>query len=154
MELETYYPQIRRFVIRYARDSWDADDLAQETYCRAYQGLAKGAVLDNPEGWLFSIAKWVGVDSYRRRSVAFRLAHSASQPDGYQKSPEAAEQSESLVRLSAASRMLPESDRTLLDGFYVQNRSCEDLGRDYGTSQNTTKVRLYRARKKLLARLE
>ncbi len=148
MELEAYYPQIRRYVARFSRDSWDADDLAQETYCRAYQWLADGNAHPNLKAWLFVIARRAAIDLYRRRPQAKAIDQYS--PPVYEETPRI-ERNEELLPLSRAFRSLDQGDRKLLRDYYAKGRSCAELG---PVSRGYNKLRLYRARKKLLAQLE
>ncbi|MFF2521310.1 sigma-70 family RNA polymerase sigma factor [Streptomyces liangshanensis] len=71
------YDDVRRFVAHLSGDVPGADDLAQETYLRAFTGLAGFAGRACARTWLLSIARRVIVDRYRSAAARPRVADSA-----------------------------------------------------------------------------
>ena len=64
-----YYMDIYRHLVRMVGNPEDASDLAQETFCKAWRGLA--GVYDGRRfrGWLYRIATNAALDHLRRKKI-------------------------------------------------------------------------------------
>lgn len=69
---ETYYPRLLRYCRRRVRDSFTAEEIAQDAFMRAYAAYARLDSADRFYPWLTVIAKRLIIDHYRRsgRTVA------------------------------------------------------------------------------------
>jgi RNA polymerase sigma factor (sigma-70 family) len=153
-ELAAVWPRLRRFAYALARDSADADDLAQMTAEKAFKSFDQFHTGTRFDSWIFRICRTVWIDTIRSRSR--RGAHEAP--------PEAAESlghdptsaTEAAIDLGkamAAMQRLPEEQREvvaliLIDGFGYREAS-EILEQPIGTISS----RLVRGRQALVAML-
>ena len=153
-ELAAVWPRLRRFAHALARDSADADDLAQMTAEKAFKSFDQFHTGTRFDSWIFRICRTVWIDTIRSRSR--RAAHEAP--------PEAAEflghdptsATEAAIDLGkamAAMQQLPEEQREvvaliLIDGFGYRD-AAEILDQPIGTVSS----RLVRGRQALLAML-
>lgn len=153
-ELAAIWPRLRRFAHALARDSADADDLAQMTAEKAFKSFDQFQAGTRFDSWLFRICRTVWIDTIRSRTR--RGAHEAP--------PEAAESlghdptsaTEAAIDLGnamEAMQRLPEEQREvialiLIDGFGYRE-AAEILGEPIGTVSS----RLARGRNALLALL-
>ena len=134
---------------RFVGSAVDVEDLAQETFLRAYRQLPRW----RPEApfvhWLRRVAVNVGRDHYRARSrrpesLPLDEAHLPPGEDGA-----------SAVRAAAASevravlRELPENDCLLLTLHFLEGMTFHEIGGHFGWSAVATRVRAFRARRKL-----
>lgn len=65
MLIEQHYPRIRRAAVLLTGNSWEAEDLAQETFLQAMQSLSRFDKTSRVETWLYGIL--VNLDRKRRR---------------------------------------------------------------------------------------
>ena len=133
-------------------DFHEAEDVVQEAFLKAHQKLP--ALKDSTKfaGWLYAIATnccrmalrkkgrgesaLVPLDELRRGQISkISLARHASE-SGNQVLHEAMES-------------LPGATRKPLELYYMEGRSCSEIGQIVGTSANAIRDRLYRARKRL-----
>jgi RNA polymerase sigma-70 factor, ECF subfamily len=66
---ETYHPRICRYLCALVRDADWAEDLAQQTFLKAYRALSRGAPPANPRAWLYTIATRTAISGLRRRRL-------------------------------------------------------------------------------------
>lgn len=59
-----------RFLLRKTQDAARAEDLTQETFLRLFRHLQEERSLDNPQAWLFTVAKNLAIDEGREESHA------------------------------------------------------------------------------------
>lgn len=64
--VDAYQARLYGFVLRMVRDERDAEDLTQEVFVRAYQGMASFDGRCSLRTWLFRIAHNLCVDRHRR----------------------------------------------------------------------------------------
>jgi RNA polymerase sigma-70 factor (ECF subfamily) len=119
------------------------EDLAQETYLRAFRSLAQ---VTEPKGfrtWLLAIAHSVVVDAFRREGRKKRTGAPAGQ--GATASPsEALEANEHRERALSVLRSLPEEYRTPLMLRYLGGADYETIGRQLGLSNGSLRGLLNR----------
>ena len=152
-DLTNWYPLICRYLRLFASPHHSAEDLAQDTFVKAYRAVARYGPPRNPEGWLIAIAKNVAIDAIRREARQTlvelpELADETAPPSQYVADGELQE------LLPEALEGLDSRDRALVRGFYYRSKGCHELAEELGISYANTKIRLYRARKKLRGMLE
>src|SRR5688500_9033712 len=153
-ELAAVWPRLRRFAHALARDSADADDLAQMTAEKAFKSFSQfqpGTRFDN---WLFQICRtsWIDTIRSRTRRGAHEVPEELAEAMGYDPTP-ATEAAIDLGRAQAAMQRLPDEQREvvaliLIEGFGYRE-AAEILGQPIGTVSS----RLARGRQALLAML-
>ena len=137
-------------VARYlTRSPFDAEDMVQETYTRAFAASAQFVPGTNLKAWLFKILRNACIDLARKRRVVEEVFDENEMPaadSGVLHSVQAHE-------IEAAVLSLPEAARAVilldLEGF-TESESAEILGCAVGT----IKSRLARARAALRERLK
>lgn len=65
-----HYLDVYRFLICFSGNQNDAEDLTQEVFIRVLNNLANLKSLINVKTWIFSIAKHVAIDHYRKKKFA------------------------------------------------------------------------------------
>ena len=155
LETEQYRPRVVRYIRYLIHDASEAEDLAQETFIRAYrqqETLRDPAAL---ESWLYRIATHICIDRLRQR--ARTTARQADSPvedlqivDQAQPSPfvivQQAEMGECVDQYVAT---LSDPQKVVLllhDADGLQDNEIADL---LGLPLTTVKMRLHRARQKL-----
>ncbi len=142
----------------------DIEDVAQQVFVKAYFSLKRFDLRSAFGTWLYKIAVnecWDYLRKKRVRRLVYeadlseeqlrQLEATANQPGGAQKSPEdagrRAEQRDLLERLLGE---LDEKDRLMLIMKEVEGFSVEEIGEVFDLNVNTVKVRLFRARGRLV----
>lgn len=152
-----------RFLGRRCRDSNEVDDVIQETMLRAARyrhGLDKAACL---RGWCLRIARNVLADRHRRRhrnlgkSVAPELLDSIEARDTQHVEGGTValgnwrmDRRVAIEWITAELGGLSLQDRNVLTSYYGGNGNSGETSRECGIPQRLVKVRLFRARRKLL----
>jgi RNA polymerase sigma-70 factor, ECF subfamily len=144
-----YQAVVRGFLRRLCADAAAADDLAQETFLKAYQRLAQfrgGAKLST---WLIAIAYNEFLQSRRRGAQRRRLAAALRQEPGHWTREETPEVHD-LPKLLA---WLEEDERVVMVLSYAHEFSHREIAIVMGLPVGTVKSKLTRGRQRILARL-
>ena len=146
--------EIINFHFRFVGNRFDAEDLAQETFIKAYKKLD---TLKNPEkakSWLYSIAKNTVMDFFRKNknkdialSDAFLENVAGAATADYQNQAINNEISRGLDR--CIDKLMKE-DRAIIKLLYYEGFSYKEITELLHINENTLKSRLHRARKVLL----
>jgi len=79
--VKTHQGQIRAFLRRLTRNSALADDLAQDTFLRAFQSMGQVKDDTKTKSWLFQIAYRIFLDHIRKQKRRQELADENMPPD-------------------------------------------------------------------------
>ena len=147
-----YYPDVYRFALFLSGDASRAEDLAAETFVRAW--MASGRIRqESIRAYLLTITRNLYRDHQRsiRRLVAL---------DEVRDTAEAAPSTEALIQqrhrlheARAQLRRLAAGDRRALLLYVVREMSYAEIAEKLGISINATKSRIFRARAALLTSL-
>jgi RNA polymerase sigma-70 factor (ECF subfamily) len=129
----------------------EAEDLLQETFLRAYRNLHQYNSQWRFATWLFTIARRVGINHYRRSRpwADGSLSESAACP--CVGPAEATSDRDSRRYLwEIARRHLSEEEVTAMWLHYVEDMPAREVGKVLGRSWVAVKTMMFRARRKLL----
>lgn len=149
-----YQRDLVNFHYRFTGNRYEAEDLAQDTFIKAYK---KFGTLKEPgklKSWLYSIARNTVIDFFRRNKNKPLALDSAilenvaeSTAVDYQERVANIEVSKELERCI---EQLIKEDRAIIKLLYYEGFSYKEIGELLHINQNTLKSRLHRARKLLL----
>jgi RNA polymerase sigma-70 factor (ECF subfamily) len=128
----------------------DAEDIAQEAMLRAWRKRADCRAPDRPWGWLAAITHHEAVRRLgaRRHDNETVAVTEAGMPDP------AIEQAIDRLAVRRAAAELDERDRTIVLLHYWYDMTVASIADQTGIPSGTVKVKLSRARTKLLERLQ
>lgn len=141
MGVQTYTSTLLKYCRRLTGSQWEAEDLAQDTLLRALPTLTTR--YDNPQAYLFRIAKNAWIDKCRKRKVAAKYLKEQQIFDDVV---------DTLVVQDAIAQLikhLSPLQRTVVllrDVFQFTSQESADL---LGTTEGAVKAALHRARKTL-----
>lgn len=150
-----YQSAMIALLFRFAADRGELEDLVQETFIRAWRGLAGWQPRQPFLHWLKRIAVRVGLDFCRRRKRTpfARLAGEeecpleqiAGESAAESQSREASEEVQGLLG------KLPPEDRVLLTLLHLDEMPLSEIAEHFGWSHGNAKVKAFRARNRLRA---
>lgn len=146
--------QRRVFQIAYGvlGNSADAEDVAQETFLRAYQKFSSLREAEKFRAWVNRIAFRLALNRQRgqrrrmARDTAWHVEEVGTTVDGAKN----AERQVMLDQLRREIEDLPEKLRSVLQLSIVEEMEAEDVGAVLGIPAGTVRSRLHTARKLLL----
>jgi len=149
---------VYRVVYALTRNASDADDLAQETFVRAYQAIGRFRAGEPLRPWLARIAVNLAYSLFRRRrrrpETSIEPLVEAGRQWAVDDDPaDRAAESEQRERLAAAFAGLSHEHQAVLTLRVVEDLSYDDIARTLGVPAGTVMSRLSRARTELRARL-
>ena len=154
--VERYQSLICGIIYSATGDLGKSEELAQETFIRAWKGLRQLKNLDSFRAWLCTIARNVVRTSIKRRR---QDAIDAAEPLGAADKIQSAEtgpaerviSKEQQAIVWGALQNIPETYREPIVLFYRQKQSINQLATELGLSEDVARQRLSRGRKMLKA---
>jgi RNA polymerase sigma-70 factor (ECF subfamily) len=135
----------------WTRDGAAAEDLAQETFLRAWQGLGRLEDLRAFGSWLLSIGGFVGQEWLRRKQLDQRARSSLAAPGG-ERHEDVRDEGPDPMLARALSELAPDVQQ-LLALRHDRGMSCDEIARELGRPLGTVTKTLSRAYEQLRARL-
>jgi RNA polymerase sigma-70 factor (ECF subfamily) len=142
-----------RIAFSVLRDRAEAEDVAQESFLRAYQGFSRLRDRERFRAWLARIAWRLALDRIRSRKRREQRELAAVPSVPQPTCEDLAASSEFQRRLAAAIEGLPEKLRLVLTLAAVEGHDVREVSRLLDLPEGTVKSRLHLARKRLLEML-
>ena len=150
--VEMYHRRIFALSCTLIGDYHAAQDAAQETFLRAFKGLAS---LRDPAKfgkWLVGIAYKVGLNHHRKAKKSASVFH-PGYPDNVAFLVKEGPDETFKERVILAANSLGDESRSLLALKYLEGLSHAEIGEITGVEPKTVKSRLFTARKQLREKL-
>jgi len=145
-------PALRGYALSLTRDSVDAQDLLQDTYCRAVSNRDKFSQDTNLSAWLHSIMRNSFINEYHKRQ--HRKTRAAfTQDDRYAELPDQTTRNggETLVALREIRREIakvpPEPREAFL--MHFEGHKYAEIAEKFNVPVGTIRTRIHTARKVL-----
>jgi RNA polymerase sigma-70 factor (ECF subfamily) len=158
--VEKYQTKVHSIIYGILRNRNDAEDIAQQVFAKVYFSIRSFDSRSSLLTWIYKITVNECYDYLRKRRVrklvyesdfseedAQHLARSNAAVDGRPTVESELAGRDYVLKLLAR---VSEEDRSLLLLKEVEGHSVEELAEMTGMNQNTIKVKLFRARQKLL----
>lgn len=149
--VDDHYQSLYRFAYRLTGNAAEAEDLTQETYCKAQANLLQLRDFERAKAWLFKILRNAYLQRARsnKRQSCLSLDDIGELPE---RSSGASDIDPGLLQKSLDE--LPESFRTALVLYYFEEFSYRDIAEQMDIPIGTVMSRLARAKAHLRARLQ
>ncbi len=156
--MERYQRPVFSLVVRMVRDAALAEDLAQDSFLKAYRALPSFDVGRKFSSWLFKIAHNTTIDHLRRSGLDTEPLEDAGEgrsrsetlEDSSIRSPHDLATSSSLgVALERAIATLRPEYRSVVLLRFVHGHAYQEVAEITGLPLGTVKTHLHRARKEL-----
>lgn len=138
--------RLGRFLAQMVGNHSLAEDLLQDTYCDAFRLRGQLGEVENPEAWLFGIARNRALAALRRRRrLESALKRLLPRPD-----PSERDDLELLALRDLLQRHLEPDDRALLILRYLHGFGATELASMTGRTPEAVRQRLARAKSRLI----
>lgn len=151
--IELYQDYVYTICFRVVKNHEDAEELASDTFVKAYQNLKRFRKESKFSTWLYRIAYNAALSKIRKKRIQ---GDSLSEVEEYRlpvdkfiPAFQGIVDQDQAFYLTKAINQLSTQEQTLITLYYLQENSIEEVSKITGTKQNNIKVKIHRARKKL-----
>ncbi|MFH1769051.1 MAG: RNA polymerase sigma factor [Parcubacteria group bacterium] len=151
--VKNYQKNIINFHYRLVGNRFEAEDLAQDTFIKAYKKFDSVKDKKKVKSWLFSIARNVTVDFFRRKKEK-TITLDNTMLENYARENAIDYQAQVInteisKELQSCIEQLQPEDRTIIKLLYYEGFSYKEIATMMNMNQNTLKSKLHRARQSL-----
>jgi RNA polymerase sigma-70 factor (ECF subfamily) len=158
--MQRYRQKVLHLAVSILRDPALAEDMSQTVFVKAWQALPKFDGRASLSTWLYTITRNTCLTAVERerRIVPLEDFGDVADDDGdpmlfgtAQAGVESAGQAAAEYDVAKLLEQLPEPYRRVVVLFYLEDRSCEEVGELLSMPTGTVKALLHRGRKRLAA---
>ncbi len=156
--VDRYQDFVFTIIYRMVKVRQEAEEVAQDTFLKAFQSLDSYRGEAKFSSWLYSIAYRKALDSLRKNKKyqATELIEGITEGDS-DLSENALEKMEKLERSKMIGKCilkLPEQEAAIVTLYYFEERSVKEIAAITNLSVDNIKIKLYRSRKKMFSLLK
>ncbi len=155
--VEKYQKQVHALAWQKIGDFHIAQEIAQDTFLTVYEKLETLTHHSQLAGWLYVVTNNKCKNWHRKKRLALQSLEEtdpveieeAYYSEFMMKERENAANQKRRAIVQKLLSQLKESERTIVNLFYIAEMPCEEIGRFLGMSPNTVRSKLHRARNRL-----
>lgn len=156
--VERYQAFVYTIVIRIVKVREEAEEVAQDTFIKAYQSLSSYRGESKFSSWLYSIAYRKALDALRKnkKNSSLELIEEITEGDCsiIENALTYIEDKERSEVIKKCILELPEKEAAIITLFYFEEQSIKEIAKITELTEDNVKVKLYRSRKKLFSLLK
>lgn len=153
-----YKSLVFSLALRITRSREEAEEISQDAFIKAFQNLKSFQGKAKFSSWLYRIVYNTGISHLRKQEKGRVSLDEANIPETLyvesKRNYDALTEAERKKYLEYAINELDEDERFLIILYYYEERELDEIAEIAGITKTNTKVRLFRARKKMLLVLE
>ena len=157
--VDRYKDMVYTIVKRVVGQSEEAEDVAQEVFIKVYHALSRFRMESKFSTWIYRIAYNTAISQIRGRKMEFSESFeeerfSSSLSDDICDDVSGMSHEERLILAQQLIEQLPEGDKLLINLFYMESQSIQQIAEITDLSVSNVKVRLHRVRKRLQTEIQ
>jgi RNA polymerase sigma-70 factor (ECF subfamily) len=148
--VERYQDIVFSIALKVLKNREDAEEMAQESFIKAYKSLHTFKGNAKFSTWLYRITYNSCISEVRKRKIYFASTEDIEIKDETTElNLDGVPEENRAKAIKRALAKLPEEEYTLVLLYYFEEQSIEEISKVTKLSESNTKVKLFRARKKL-----
>lgn len=150
--VEKYQDIVFSIALKVLRNREDAEEMAQESFIKVYKSLHTFKGTAKFSTWIYRITYNTCISEVRKKKQHFVSASEIEIKDETEELNFDGIPEENRAKyIKAALEKLPEDEYTLVLLYYFEDQSIDEISKVTGLTASNTKIKLFRARKKLYA---
>lgn len=137
-------------IIRLVKHTAEAEDILQESFVAAFQGIARFTPTAGFRAWIKRIAINKSIDLIRKRKISFVELEPHLLPAAEENTIDEVAFQFTMDAIAAAIELLPDSYRTIFTLYVIENIPQAEIAEMLGLENTTVRTQYHRAKQKLL----
>jgi len=156
--VDKYQSMVFTLALRISKNREEAEEISQDTFIKAYQSLKSYQGKAKFSSWLYRIVYNTGISHLRKLDQGRITLDETNIPETLytdsKRNHESLSRTEREKYLELALDSLEQDERIFIILYYYEERNLDEIAQIAGISKTNTKVKMFRARKKMLLVLE
>ena len=152
--VDKYKTMVYSLALRLVKDREEAEEISQDSFIKAYQSLASFKGKAKFSSWLYRIVYNTAISKLRQQPTGRVSLDESNIADTLyiesKQNYDALSAGERKKYLEKALESLDMDEKMLVILYYYEERDLDEIATIAGLTKTNTKVKLYRARKKML----
>ncbi|MCG8577981.1 MAG: sigma-70 family RNA polymerase sigma factor [Flavobacteriales bacterium] len=148
-----YKDMVYALALKMCQSAEDAEEVAQDTFVKAYKGFGRFKGDSKLSTWLYQIAYFTAINHLRKKKVETTDVDISHVPQDDSVWSQIQEQDRKAY-LDRAFELLKPEERAVINLFYLEEHSMDEISKITGLSVSNVKVKVHRSRKKLYGILQ
>lgn len=152
--VDKYKTMVYSLALRLVKDREEAEEISQDSFIKAYQSLASFKGKAKFSSWLYRIVYNTAISKLRQQPAGRVSLDESNIADTLyiesKQNYDALSAGERKKYLEKALESLDMDEKMLVILYYYEERDLDEIATIAGLTKTNTKVKLYRARKKML----
>lgn len=151
--VDRYKDLVYTLTMRMLKNREEAEEVAQDTFVKAYKSLSRFKGDSKFSTWIYRIAYNTSLDRLKKNRKHFNdvaidefTEHQVKTIDNALSQLENEERNQAIQKCIT---QLPSDDAFILTLYYFEDQSLDEISKVIGLTPNNVKVKLFRSRKKL-----
>ena len=147
--IHTYKEYVYALCFKLCQSQEDAEEVAQDTFVKAYKSIKTFKGKAKFSTWLYRIAYFTSLNHLRKNKLKTTNEFAYEPSDASNSGLDKIRESERSYYLNKALEHLKPTERAVIVLFYLEDHSIEEIAAITKLSTSNTKVKLHRTKKKL-----
>jgi RNA polymerase sigma factor (sigma-70 family) len=151
--VESHKDHVFNLALRICGNYEDAEEIAQDSFMKAYRSLSKFRMESSFSTWLYRIVYNTAISHVRsRKDTMLSIEEFPADATDFLSNNFSEEEADAEYRsalVNFALKKINSDERALITLYYYEELSMDDLSEITGISKSNVKVKLYRARQKM-----
>ena len=156
--IDEYKGLVYTIALRMLKNAEDAEELAQDTFVKAFKSLKDFKFESKFSTWLYRITYNAAISKLRKKQIEVYDVDDVTLPENEVVSTYSAigelKKAEQRRYINEAIHNLKEDDALIITLYYLQENSIEEISEITGLNLSNVKVKLHRARKRFYDELK
>lgn len=153
--VDRYKDMVFTLALKVLKHREEAEEVSQDTFIKAFKSLKNFKGTSKFSTWLYKIAYHSCLDRTKKYARAYQTdtidEYTENRIISSDDTGRTIERNERAEAIEECMNLLPEDERTILWLFYYQEMSLKEMVEITSLSESNIKVKLHRARKRMLA---
>ena len=156
--VDRYKNMVFTLSLKMVKNREEAEEVAQDTFVKAYRSLNKFKAESKFSTWLYKVAYNTCLDCLKKKNRAQPVVaideYTEHEVVSLSNVVDSLEEKERSQMIQECLDVLPGEDSFLLSLYYFEEQSIKEIAKIMGINDNHVKIKLFRSRKKLTAVLK
>ena len=152
--VEEYKDLVYSISLKICNNTEEAEEIAQDAFIKAFQGLNKFKGAAKFSTWLYQIAYFTAINVVRKKKLEQNDLHKATELEVNENCLSHLISEERKALIEKALTYLKPEESGIITLFYLEELSIEEVAKITRNTLSNVKVKTHRARKKLYGILE
>jgi len=144
-----YKEMVFGLALKMTRQREDAEEIAQDTFLKAFKGIQRFKGQSKFSTWLYQIGYFTAINHLRKKKLQVIEIDDIPVADESESVLEKLNNDDQKIMIDKALGLLKPDERALVTFFYLDEMSMEEIAKITELTLSNVKVKIHRSRKKL-----